>query len=129
VRMARFMTRVARDPAVVLELSQFLRRSLQVKAVERALLVWVRRLSGDAELRRLCTALLLELVGEHPDRAKLTSIVDAFFGSRVLLDATTDLVRAVLDDPQVVRQLDQTITTLAQLPSLRQAADELLDGW
>jgi hypothetical protein len=128
-RMARFMTKVARDPAVVREISQFLRRSLQEKAVERALQAWVRRLSADAELRRLCTALLLELVGEQPDPAKVTTIVDAFYGSRVLLDATTDLVQAILGDPEVIRHLDDTATTLAQLPSLRVAADELLDGW
>lgn len=128
-RMRRFLLRTLANPEVRGAAVEALRRVLGDPALRAHLVRATRTLAGDEALRAAAIDMFMLLLAPSPTPAMAQEKVRALFEAPSVLAAVNDLARNLLGEPALHAVLDGALRDTARSPSVRDALDELCDGW
>lgn len=128
-RITRFVVRACADPAVRHAVVAFLQRLLEEPALRAHLQRAARTLATDAALRRATIDVFTLLLDDAATPEIVRTEVAALFASPAVMVVVNDLGQNLLGEPALLRVLDEAIREAAEQRSVREAIDELCDGW
>ncbi|HUQ04908.1 MAG TPA: hypothetical protein VM261_20540 [Kofleriaceae bacterium] len=128
-RMRKFLLRALANPEVRHAVVGALRHVLGDPALRAHLVRATRTLAGDAGLRTAAIDMFMLVLAPDPTPAMAQQKVRALFAAPSVLVAVNDLGQNLLGEKALHEILDGALRETAKEPSVRDALDELCDGW
>jgi hypothetical protein len=128
-RLRTFLVRAMANPEVRSALVGTLRKVLADPALRAHLVRATRTLAGDQELRAAVIDVFVVVLAPDPTPAMAQEKVRALFAPPSVLAAVNDLAQNLLGEKALHEILDAALRDAAKAPSVRDALDELCDGW